>query len=147
MSFLIESTLRRGTMLRAVPRVVTASAPRAAFSTSVVMRKTITESAKETVTNAASKVNRAAGDAAVSGIDLGTAAANKVKEVMPNTEKVQGQMQGKASELGGKASELGGKASELSGQAKGKASEVAGETKGKAHEVSGKAKDAAEDMK
>jgi len=130
--FLSGSAAGRVTMLRAVPRAMAASAPRAAFSATVTMQKSIAQSAKDSVTNAAQRVNHAVGDTVVSGIDLGTAALRKAKDIMPDK---------------GIKKKMEGKAGELSGQAREKASEAAGEVKEEADKMAGKAERAAENMK
>ena len=66
MSFLTETAARRLATLQ-LPRVVATSAPRAAFSSTVMLQKSAVDSAKET----ASKVHRKASDIALDGIEIG----------------------------------------------------------------------------
>lgn len=65
MSFLTEITLRRMATVQ-LPRTMAATAPRAAFSTSVRQRKTATESVKDGLKT----VDRAVSDKIVGGIDM-----------------------------------------------------------------------------
>ncbi|KAI6715344.1 hypothetical protein JHW43_002086 [Diplocarpon mali] len=102
-------------------------APRA-FSTSLVARKSTTETVKDGVKT----VDRKVSDVLVDGIKAGENAAQKAKDVAGMSS---GEAKGAASEVAG---EVKGKATELAGEAKGKANEVAGQAKGKANEVSGK---------
>lgn len=50
-----------------IPRAAAASAPRAAFSSSVTLQKSIAETVKDTLNT----VNRAVSDKALDGIDIG----------------------------------------------------------------------------
>ncbi|KAL6720969.1 hypothetical protein ACLMJK_000069 [Lecanora helva] len=113
-------------LLRPLPRKVSPLAGSRLFTTSPYVRKTASETAKETVEN----VNKTVGDAAVKGIEKGQQATATLK-----------------SSVGVKAKEASGSAQEMTGEAKGKASEMAGEAKGKASEVSGEAKGKAEEIK
>ena len=132
-------------------------AQRAAFSTSVSMQKTVTDSAKD----ALGAVDRAVSDKLVDGIDLGSNVASKIKEVKEevigskSAEQLRSEAAGKASEMVGQAK---GKASQVAGQAQGKASEMAGkaqgmgeqakgQAKGKASEAAGKVEGAAEEVR
>ncbi|KAH8888502.1 hypothetical protein GQ53DRAFT_767550 [Thozetella sp. PMI_491] len=121
MSFLTEAALRRVATLQ-VPRTVATSAPRAAFSSSVIFQKSTVESAKEGLKS----VDRAVSDKLVDGINIGATVADKMKEA--GSDISQGKASGKAAELRG---EVKGKASELAGKAKGAAAEAKGEVKQK----------------
>ncbi|KAK5995567.1 hypothetical protein PT974_03980 [Cladobotryum mycophilum] len=122
-------------------RIAAAHSSRA-FTTTYPVQKTATETVKDGLKT----VDRAVSDKLVDGIDLATAATEKVKDTAekisthPTVEKVQG----KAQELSGQAQ---GKASELSGQAQGKAEQLKGQAKGTAEQAKGKAKGAAEEVK
>ena len=123
MSFLTEVATRR--IATAIPRVAAVPAPRT-FTTSIAAQK----SATETVKDGLKKVDRAVSDKVVDGIDMATAAADKVKKA---TEDVSGaEARAKAQELKGEAA---GKAQELKGKAKGVAEETKGKAKGTAEEV------------
>jgi hypothetical protein len=65
MSFLSEATFRRVATLQ-LPRTLASSAPRAAFSTSIQLNKTATETAKD----ALKTVDRAVSDKLVDGINV-----------------------------------------------------------------------------
>jgi len=117
MSFLTRTAFRSAATTLRTPAAPRVSA--AAFSTTLVQRKSATDAVKEPL----KKVDRAVSDKLVDAIEVGETATQKVKEVS-----------------GVSASEAKGKASELSGQAKGKASELSGEAKGKASELKGEAK-------
>jgi len=118
MSFLTRTALRSIRVGVVAPRL---------FSTTVVAQKSATEAVKDTIKG----VDRAVSDKLVDGIEVGTSAAQKVKEATGIHS----------------TSDIKAKASELSGQASGKASEVSGEAKGKANEVAGKAKGVKEEAK
>ncbi|KAG6040742.1 hypothetical protein E4U41_007251 [Claviceps citrina] len=131
MSFLTERVFRAALPLS---RGVAVTAPRA-FSTSLALRKTPTESVKDGLKT----VDRAVTDHVVlPGLEAAATVGSKVKE---GAEKVTKGNKGKAK---GKAK---AKAEELKGQAQGKAEKVKGQTKGAAAEVAGKAKGAAEEVK
>ncbi|TPX17635.1 uncharacterized protein E0L32_012080 [Thyridium curvatum] len=120
MSFLTETAVRR---LATVPRTFAVSTvPRAAFSSSIILQKTATETAKDAV----KQVDRAVSDKLVDGINIGATVGSKIKEAGEDI------VHGKAT---GKAAELRGDAKEMAGEAKGKAHEVAGKAKGKAEQV------------
>jgi len=121
MSFLTEFAARRVAAFQ-LPRTIATSAPRAAFSSSVVFQK----SAAATVKDTAKTVDRAVSDKLVDGIEIGSTVAAKVKEA--GQEVFQGKATGKAAELRGEAQ---GKASELAGKAKGAAAEAEGKAKSK----------------
>lgn len=78
MSFLPEAAARRIATLQ-VPRTLATSAPRAAFSSSVTMQKTIVDSTKETLKT----VDRAVSDKLVDGINIGS----KHLSLYPHTAK------------------------------------------------------------
>ena len=65
MSFLTEFALRRAAFIQ-VPRATLAIAPRAAFSTSIALRRTPVETVKDGLKT----VDRAVSDKIVDGIDL-----------------------------------------------------------------------------
>ncbi|KAK0648614.1 hypothetical protein B0T16DRAFT_456079 [Cercophora newfieldiana] len=145
MSFLTEAAARRIATLQ-VPRTLATAAPRASFSTSVTMQKTIVDSTKDTLKT----VDRAVSDKLVDGIDIGTTVASKVKEATENitadnaagkAQQLKGEASGKTSELAGKAK---GTAAEMAGKAEGTASQMMGKTEGTANKAAGKAKGAAE---
>ncbi|KAI0148632.1 hypothetical protein GGR57DRAFT_475002 [Xylariaceae sp. FL1272] len=115
MSFLTESAIRR---LALGARASTIQAPRQ-FSTSFAARKTVTESAKDTLKS----VDRKVSDKLVDGINASSKAAEKVS--------------GKTTEASYKAS---GTAEEIRGKAKGEAEELKGKAKGAATEAEGKIK-------
>ncbi|PSR85680.1 hypothetical protein BD289DRAFT_453184 [Coniella lustricola] len=126
MSFLTEVTARRmATLTRTAASSTFTTVPRASFTTSLYLRKTVTEAAKDTLKT----VDRAVSDKLVDGIDAGVTAKEKVKGA---TSEVTGKTSGEASELSGEAK---GKAQELKGQAKGKASELKGKAKEKVNEL------------
>ncbi|KAG8162430.1 hypothetical protein KVR01_008195 [Diaporthe batatas] len=136
MSFLTEMTIRRmANISRTAARSshITSTAPRAAFSTTVQLRKNPVDATKDGL----KKVDRVVSDKLVDGIDIGVAAKDKVKDVTANV--TGGDVKGKAAELkgeaAGKAQELKGEASQVAGQAKGKAAEMKGEAKKKANEL------------
>jgi len=111
MSFLLRTLPRQSARLSILP-----IAPRA-FSTTIIQRKSATETVKDTVKT----VDRAVSDKLVDGIEIGQTAAQKAKSASGMT-----------------ADEAKGKAAELSGEAKGKAAELSGEAKGKKEELKGK---------
>ena len=68
MSFLTEAAARRVATLQVVPRAfATTSVPRAAFSSSVTLQKSVVDSTKETLKT----VDRAVSDKLVDGINIG----------------------------------------------------------------------------
>ncbi|KAK3377046.1 hypothetical protein B0T24DRAFT_620367 [Lasiosphaeria ovina] len=166
MSFLTEAAARRVATL-GVPRAMAASAPRASFSSSVTMQKSVMDTAKDTLKT----VDRAVSDKLVDGIDIATNVSAKVKEATEQVRQgsaadtasgLQRKAQGAASELAGKtksaagqtegsaasaAGQAKGTANEWAGKAQGKADEVAGKTSGAASKAAGKAKGAAEEAK
>ncbi|OAQ66446.1 hypothetical protein VFPPC_14335 [Pochonia chlamydosporia 170] len=111
MSFLTERTLRS-----AVPlcRTIMAQSPRA-FSTSVVMRKSPTDSVKDGLKT----VDRTVTDNIVlPGLEAAASAGSKIKE---GADTVAHGSKGKAAEVEGKAEELKGKAKGAAAHAEGKA--------------------------
>ncbi|POS78790.1 hypothetical protein DHEL01_v202809 [Diaporthe helianthi] len=136
MSFLTELTARRMAYIsRSAARSsnLTSIAPRAAFSTTIQLRKNPVDATKDGL----KKVDRVVSDKLVDGIDIGVAAKEKVKDATANV--TGGDVKGKAAELKGeavgKAQELKGEANQAAGQAKGKAAELKGEAKQKANEL------------
>ncbi|KAI1170899.1 hypothetical protein F4777DRAFT_90084 [Nemania sp. FL0916] len=115
MSFLTEAAVRRVAL---VSRAATIQAPRQ-FTTSIAARKTIAESAKDTIKN----VDRKVSDKIVDGINVGSKAAETVT--------------GKATEANYKAA---GTAEEIRGKMKAEAEELSGKAKGAAKEAEGKVK-------
>ncbi|KAI1108400.1 hypothetical protein F5Y14DRAFT_445499 [Nemania sp. NC0429] len=115
MSFLTESAVRR---VAFVSRLASVQAPRQ-FTTSMAARKTIVETAKDTIKT----VDRKVSDKLVDGINVSAKAAETVT--------------GKATETNYKAA---GTAEEIRGKAKGEAEELAGKAKGAAKEAEGKIK-------
>ncbi|KAK3317669.1 hypothetical protein B0T19DRAFT_295769 [Cercophora scortea] len=147
MSFLTEVTARRVATFQ-LPRTLATSAPRAAFSSGVTLRKNPVDAAKDTLKT----VDRAVSDKLVDGIDIGTTVASKIKgtaEDVANSNaaskaaELRGEAVGKASEVAGKAK---GTAEEWTGKAKGAASEAAGKAQGTASEVAGRSKGTASDL-
>ncbi|GAW13393.1 hypothetical protein ANO14919_027780 [Xylariales sp. No.14919] len=116
MSFLTESAARR---MALTSRIVWVQAPRQ-FSTSIAARKTMTESAKDTIKT----VDRKVSDKLVDGINLGAKAAETVT--------------GKATEANYKAA---GSAQEIRGKMKANSEELAGRAKGAAKEAEGTIKE------
>ncbi|RYP84098.1 hypothetical protein DL769_001243 [Monosporascus sp. CRB-8-3] len=115
MSYTSEIAARRMALLA---RASLVQAPRQ-FSTSIVAQKSATETVKDSL----KQVDRKVSDKLVDGINVGSAAAEKVAGV---------------AEAGG--SKARASAEELRGEAKGKASELKGEVKGAAKEAEGKVK-------
>ncbi|KAI8949176.1 hypothetical protein F4801DRAFT_422302 [Xylaria longipes] len=115
MSFLSEAAVRRVAL---VSRVASVQAPRQ-FSTSIAARKTMTESAKDTLKT----VDRKVSDKLVDGINVGSKAAETVT--------------GKVTEANYKAA---GTAEEIRGKLKADSEELKGKAKGAAKEAEGKAK-------
>lgn len=128
--------------------------PRATFTTSVYLRKSIVDAGKDALKTA----DRAVSDKIVDGIDVGgmseissslvcdtciqrklifhlVDAKNKAKDA---AAPIIGQAKGKASELSGEAQ---GKAAELKGEAKGNAASAQGTAEEKIGELKGKAKE------
>ncbi|KEY65414.1 hypothetical protein S7711_04312 [Stachybotrys chartarum IBT 7711] len=137
MSFLTSNLTRRVAPVAAsVPRAIAVQAPRT-FTTSIAAQKTATETVKDGLKS----VDRAVSDKIVDGIDLASAAAQKVKG---SAEVNANEASAKAQELKGEAS---GKAQELKGEASGKASELSGRAKGAAEQAKGTAKGTAEEVK
>ncbi|KAI1441603.1 hypothetical protein ABKA04_004689 [Annulohypoxylon sp. FPYF3050] len=114
MSFLTEAATRR---LALTSRVVAVPVPRH-FTTSIAARKTVTETAKDTL----KAVDRKVSDKLVDGISAGENIASKVKG-----EVDTGKVKGTAEEIRGQAK---GQAEELKGKAKGAAKEAEGKVKG-----------------
>jgi len=148
MSFLTEAATRRLATLQ-VPRTIATAAPRASFSTSVNLQKTIADATKDTLKT----VDRAVSDKLVDGIDIGTNVASKVKQATENltaddaagkAQQLKGEASGKTSELAGKAK---GTAAEMAGKAEGSANEMMGKTEGTANKAAGKAKGMAEEAR
>ncbi|RYP05107.1 hypothetical protein DL764_004023 [Monosporascus ibericus] len=127
MSYTSEIAARRMALLCRAPLVQT----RRQFSTTIAAQKSTTETVKESL----KQVDRKVSDKLVDGINVGSAAAQKVAGVAEaggskaraSAEELRGEAKGKASELQG---ELQGKASELKGEAKGAAKEAEGKVKG-----------------
>ncbi|KAI3325404.1 hypothetical protein HD806DRAFT_490236 [Xylariaceae sp. AK1471] len=134
MSFLTETAIRRVAL---ISRVASVQAPRQ-FSTSIAARKTVTESAKDTLKT----VDRKVSDKLVDGINAGSKATEAVTgksteasyKAAGTAEEIRGKAKGESKELKGKATEASYKASgtaeELKGKAKGAAEEVKGKVKG-----------------
>ncbi|KAG6010539.1 hypothetical protein E4U21_005890 [Claviceps maximensis] len=142
MSFLTERVLRTALPLS---RGMIVQAPRA-FSTSLALRKTPTESVKDGLKT----VDRVVTDSVVlPSLDAAVSAGTKVKKGAEavtkgnkgKVEELKGQAEGKVEEIKGQAE---GKVEELKGKAQGKAKELKGRAKGVAAETRGKAKGAAE---
>ncbi|KAI1129753.1 hypothetical protein F5Y10DRAFT_145062 [Nemania abortiva] len=116
MSFLSEAAIRR---MALVPRVASVQAPRQ-FSTTIAARKTMTESAKDTLKS----VDRKVSDKLVDGINVGAKAAETVtgKATQANYKAA-----GTAEEIRGK---MKAESEELKGKAKGAAKEAEGTIKG-----------------
>ncbi|KAI2635764.1 hypothetical protein GGS26DRAFT_511917 [Hypomontagnella submonticulosa] len=114
MSFLTEAAARR---LALTSRVAVIPAPRH-FSTSIAARKSVTETAKDTLKT----VDRKVSDKLVDGINAGANLASKVKG-----EADSGKVKGTAEEIRGRVK---GEAEELKGKAKGAAEEAEGKVKG-----------------
>ncbi|KAI0876188.1 hypothetical protein GGS24DRAFT_246679 [Hypoxylon argillaceum] len=115
MSFLSEAAIRRVAL---VSRVASVQAPRQ-FSTSIAARKTMTESAKDTLKS----VDRKVSDKLVDTINVGAKAAEAVT--------------GKATEASYKAT---GTAEEIRSKMKAESEELAGKAKGAAKTAEGKVK-------
>ncbi|OAP58778.1 hypothetical protein AYL99_06075 [Fonsecaea erecta] len=113
MSFLYQTT----PVLRAAVRSSVARSSPRLFSTTVIRKK----SATETVKDGLKTVDRAVSDVAVAGIDKGVELKDKAAEV-----------------IGVESKKAEGTASQVAGEAKGKAAEVTGQAKGKAEEMKGK---------
>ncbi|KAI1364040.1 hypothetical protein F5Y08DRAFT_223752 [Xylaria arbuscula] len=126
MSFLTETIVRRVAL---TSRVASIQAPRQ-FSTSMAARKTIAESAKDTIKS----VDRKVSDKLVDGINAGSKAA---EAVTGKATEANYKAAGSAEEIRSKAA---GKAEELAGKAKGAAKETEGEIKGAAKSAEGKVK-------
>ena len=127
-----------------VPRTFITTAPRAAFSSSVVLQKSAVDSAKDTLKT----VDRAVADKLVDGINVGgksthfpTLLYSLLTDIFPHTENVVNKVKGTAEEAASKTANTS--AAELRGEAKGTANEMAGKAKGTANEYTGKAKGAA----
>ncbi|KAI0096746.1 hypothetical protein GGR51DRAFT_567001 [Nemania sp. FL0031] len=115
MSFLSEAAIRR---MALVPRIASVQAPRQ-FSTSLAARKTITESAKDTLKS----VDRKVSDKLVDTINVGAKAAEAVT--------------GHATHANYKAA---GTAEEIRGKMKAESEELAAKAKGAAKDAEGKIK-------
>jgi hypothetical protein len=166
MSFLTEAATRRLATLQ-VSRTLATSAPRASFSTSINLQKSIADTTKDTLKT----VDRAVSDKLVDGINIGSTShpiphsgqtnnwqppanvASKVKEATENltadnaagkAQQLKGEASGKTSELAGKAK---GTAAEMAGKAEGTASQMMGKTEGTANKAAGKAKGMAEETR
>ncbi|KAI1438090.1 hypothetical protein GGR50DRAFT_526027 [Xylaria sp. CBS 124048] len=103
MSFLTEAAIRQ---MATTTRVVSTQAPRR-FSTSIIARKTVTESAKDTLKS----VDRKVSDKIVDGINVGAKAAEAISgkanpanpKATGNAEEIRQKMKAEAEELAGKA--------------------------------------------
>ncbi|KAK7757362.1 hypothetical protein SLS62_000374 [Diatrype stigma] len=115
MAFITKVAGRR---MALAARASVVQAPRQ-FSTSLAAQKSATETVKDSLKT----VDRKVSDKLVDGINVGAAAAEKVKGATT-----------------GAAESAKGSAEELRGEAKGKASELKGEAKGAAKEAEGKVK-------
>ncbi|TVY17793.1 hypothetical protein LARI1_G004081 [Lachnellula arida] len=133
MSFLTRTTpvLRVGAL-----RVGFASTR--AFSTTMAMKKSPVETAKD----AAKTVDRKVSDKLVDGIEIGRNEEEEEEEEEETCANILVDVETaaeKAKTAAGLASDkASGKTAEVKGEAKGKAAEIKGEAKGKAEEVKGK---------
>ncbi|KAI0446862.1 hypothetical protein F4803DRAFT_501482 [Xylaria telfairii] len=128
MSFLTEAAVRRVAL---ISRVASVQAPRQ-FTTSIAARKTITETAKDTIKT----VDRKVSDKLVDGINIGSKAA---ETVTGKTTQANYKAAGTAEEIRGK---MKAESEELAGKAKGAAKEAEGTIKGAAKNAESKVKSA-----
>ncbi|PUU83516.1 hypothetical protein B9Z19DRAFT_1105157 [Tuber borchii] len=115
------------------PTRTTLTTCRRHLTTTPTLSRTITDSAKDAVKT----IDRAAGTAALKGIQTGEAIAETAKRTVSGaTERAEG--------VGG---EVAGKAKGTAAEAAGKAKGTAAEAAGKAYEVGGKARGMKEEAK
>lgn len=138
MSFLTEAATRR---LALTSRVVAVPVPRH-FTTSIAARKTVTETAKDTL----KAVDRKVSDKLVDGISAGGKYSltllliiRYLQKYVANwtvgTENIASKVKGEVD-----TGKVKGTAEEIRGQAKGQAEELKGKAKGAAKEAEGKVK-------